>query len=146
MVLPNGTVIDANRKNHPDLVRALRGGSNNFGIVTRFDLATFQQGQLWGGDINYDETVTSQVLNAFVDFGGQEDYDEYAALYISNCYVSDLGQFFTLATPIYTTAVENPRVFQPFTRIQSQLSNTLHTGSLSTYTNSTPTAAALGKR
>lgn len=28
---------------------ALRGGSNNFGIVTHFDLETYPQGQLWGG-------------------------------------------------------------------------------------------------
>jgi hypothetical protein len=33
----------------PILYFALRGGGNNFGIVTRFDLVTFPQGDLWVG-------------------------------------------------------------------------------------------------
>lgn len=28
---------------------ALRGGGNNFGIVTRFDLETYRHGPIWGG-------------------------------------------------------------------------------------------------
>jgi hypothetical protein len=38
-----------NHFSHPDLYYALRGGGNNFGIVTRFDMETFPQGKMWGG-------------------------------------------------------------------------------------------------
>ncbi|KAH8808621.1 hypothetical protein F5884DRAFT_792907 [Xylogone sp. PMI_703] len=49
VVLPNGTIVNANQKSHPDLYFALRGGGNNFGIVTRFDFEAYEQGQFWGG-------------------------------------------------------------------------------------------------
>ncbi|KAI1735654.1 FAD-binding domain-containing protein [Xylaria scruposa] len=38
VVLANGTIINANQTANSDLWQALKGGSNNFGIVTRFDL------------------------------------------------------------------------------------------------------------
>jgi FAD/FMN-containing dehydrogenase len=38
VVLANGTIINANQTANADLWRALKGGSNNFGIVTRFDM------------------------------------------------------------------------------------------------------------
>lgn len=41
VVLGNGQIIYANAISNPDLWFALKGGSNNFGIVTRFDLKTF---------------------------------------------------------------------------------------------------------
>jgi hypothetical protein len=49
VVLANGTIANANQHSHPDLFFALRGGGNNFGIVTRFDFETYQYGLLWGG-------------------------------------------------------------------------------------------------
>jgi hypothetical protein len=49
VVLANGTIANANQHTHPDLFFALRGGGNNFGIVTRFDFETYRYGLLWGG-------------------------------------------------------------------------------------------------
>ncbi|KAF4457080.1 hypothetical protein F53441_868 [Fusarium austroafricanum] len=40
VVLANGTLINANKDQNPDLFLALKGGGNNFGVVTRFDLQT----------------------------------------------------------------------------------------------------------
>ena len=37
VVLADGSVVEANKDNHPDLFWALRGGGGQFGIVTRFD-------------------------------------------------------------------------------------------------------------
>lgn len=51
VVLPNGTIANVNQVTHPDLYFALRGGGNNFGIVTRFDLEAYRYGLLWGGTI-----------------------------------------------------------------------------------------------
>jgi len=41
--------VNANQQTHPDLYYALRGGGNNFGIVTKFDLETYRHGPIWGG-------------------------------------------------------------------------------------------------
>lgn len=37
----NGTQVVASANSHPDLFWALKGGANNFGIVTKFTLKTF---------------------------------------------------------------------------------------------------------
>ncbi|PMD44738.1 FAD binding domain-containing protein [Hyaloscypha variabilis F] len=49
VVLANGSIANINLDSAPDLFWALRGGGNNFGIVTRFDLQTYPQGPGWGG-------------------------------------------------------------------------------------------------
>ncbi|KAI2468961.1 FAD binding domain-containing protein [Annulohypoxylon bovei var. microspora] len=38
VVLANGTIVNANNTANSDLWRALKGGSSNFGIVTRYDM------------------------------------------------------------------------------------------------------------
>ena len=83
IVLANGTVLNVTRRSsrHSDLLRALRGGSKNFGIVTRLDLRTFPQGKLWGGDIVYNISTLGQQLDSFVAFGSNPHYDQYAALF-----------------------------------------------------------------
>ncbi|RAL04565.1 FAD-binding oxidoreductase [Aspergillus ibericus CBS 121593] len=41
ILLANGTLINANAHDNPDLYRVLKGGGSNFGIVTRFDIQTY---------------------------------------------------------------------------------------------------------
>lgn len=53
VVLANGTISNVGYDSHPDLFFALRGGGNQFGIVTRFDLNTYPQGPVWGGHSYY---------------------------------------------------------------------------------------------
>ncbi|KAE9393030.1 FAD-binding domain-containing protein, partial [Gymnopus androsaceus JB14] len=49
VVLGNGSIVNANLEQHADLYWALKLGSTNFGVVTRFDMTTFPQGAVWGG-------------------------------------------------------------------------------------------------
>ncbi|KAL2836742.1 hypothetical protein BJX68DRAFT_250339 [Aspergillus pseudodeflectus] len=51
LVLANGTITNVNQSSHPDLYFALRGGGNNFGIVTRFDFETRRHSLVSGGTI-----------------------------------------------------------------------------------------------
>ena len=45
VVLVNGTVVTANALNrYSDLFRALKGGANRFGIVTRYEVDAVQTG------------------------------------------------------------------------------------------------------
>jgi len=40
-------VVNATQTSYPDLWKALKGGSNNFGVVTAFEATAFKQGKLW---------------------------------------------------------------------------------------------------
>ncbi|TFK52879.1 FAD-binding domain-containing protein [Heliocybe sulcata] len=68
LVLPNGTVTTVTQESNPDLMFALKGGYNNFGIVTRFTLQTFPQGNVWGGLLTFTENVIPQVTAAAANF------------------------------------------------------------------------------
>ncbi|EPQ50806.1 FAD dependent oxidoreductase [Gloeophyllum trabeum ATCC 11539] len=68
LVLPNGTVTTVTESSNPDLMFALKGGYNNFGIVTKFTLKTFAQGQVWGGLLTFTENVIPQVTAAAANF------------------------------------------------------------------------------
>ncbi|RYP21127.1 hypothetical protein DL765_002416 [Monosporascus sp. GIB2] len=51
VVLANGNVVIASASEHPELWRVLKGGSNNFGIVTRFTLRSMPSAPLWVGQM-----------------------------------------------------------------------------------------------
>jgi FAD/FMN-containing dehydrogenase len=68
VVLASGDIVNANSTENKDLWLALRGGGNNFGIVTRFDMSVFPQGEMWGGSIIYDISSSPQLFQALYNF------------------------------------------------------------------------------
>ena len=54
---------DANKEHNSDLFFALKGGSSNFGIVTRFDLQTFPGSKVWAGVYS----VSAEYIPAFLE-------------------------------------------------------------------------------
>ncbi|KAH9829787.1 FAD-binding domain-containing protein [Teratosphaeria destructans] len=78
LVTADGAVINVNATGpYTDLFWALRGGSNNFGIVTRFDVKTIPQGVMWGGNVLYSSNYTDAIVKAFVEYSitGADDLD-----------------------------------------------------------------------
>ncbi|KAG6908539.1 hypothetical protein DXG01_004310 [Tephrocybe rancida] len=49
LVKPTGDIVTVTQESDPGLFFGLKGGMNNFGIVTRFTFKTFPQGRVWGG-------------------------------------------------------------------------------------------------
>jgi FAD/FMN-containing dehydrogenase len=47
VVLPNGTFVQVAEATHPDLFFAMKGGLNNFGVVTKFTLKAHSQPSIW---------------------------------------------------------------------------------------------------
>ena len=128
VVLADGSIVNANALERPDLFRALKGGSNNFGIVTRFDLETYPQGQLWGGFIAYPSSTIPQQLSAFQSFMQSARSDPYAEIICAIGYVGAAKSVVVSVGLHYTKPVVNPLIFQPFTAIQPQLNNTMRIG------------------
>lgn len=63
IVLADGSLTNVNKKHLPDLFWALKGGSSNFGIVTRFDVETIKSPKIWGGTY----TVEAKYLDQFLE-------------------------------------------------------------------------------
>ncbi|KAL2842918.1 hypothetical protein BJY01DRAFT_235845 [Aspergillus pseudoustus] len=68
VVVADGRIVNANKDENPDLFRALKGGGNNFGIVTRFDMITFAARDIRNSTITCSKETGVQVAQALVDF------------------------------------------------------------------------------
>ena len=145
IVLASGAIVNANINERRDLWTALRGGSNNFGVVTRFDLRTFVQGKFWGGVIQYPISTAPAQINAFSDFSSATDYDIYASLITSFAYTSAQG--YAVVNDIeYTKPIVNPEVFQPLTAIEPQYASTMRISNLSDFANELSSFSPNGNR
>lgn len=69
VVLANGSIVTASKDENSDLWLALKGGSNNFGIVTRYDFSAFEGGPIFGGVVTYPGTTAEKQLQAILNFG-----------------------------------------------------------------------------
>lgn len=133
VVLASGEVIEVTNTSHRDLFIALKGGGSNFGIVTRVDLPTFEQGGMWGGAIFYPNGSYPSLINAFVDFSKSTTPDEKATIIVAATYVSAEGPIsgeIGVSNIYYSTPTPNPPSLQPFSAIQPQLMSTLRNDSL----------------
>ncbi|KAJ8074401.1 hypothetical protein PM082_015301 [Marasmius tenuissimus] len=71
LVKPGGAVLSVTEDSDEDLFFALKGGMNNFGIVTRFTLKTFPQGQVWGGLMTFTAPQVDEVTAATAKFSAE---------------------------------------------------------------------------
>lgn len=133
IVLAQGEVINANSRENADLWFALKGGSSNFGVVTRFDLKTFEQGDFWGGFIVYPIETRLEHFKAFEQLNAAAEYDVHTSLINNYAYTAGVG--WVIANNYeYTKAESYPAVFEPFTSIQPQFANTMRISNLSDFT------------
>lgn len=133
VVLADGQIINANSDQNADLFTALKGGSNNFGIVTRFDYQNYRQGDFWGGFIFYPSSTVPKQLIAFENFMNPKAFDPYAEMICAIGYLGATGSFLVSNGIYYSKPVIDPPVFQPFTSIQPQLGNTMRISNISDF-------------
>ncbi|KAJ4292866.1 hypothetical protein N0V88_005524 [Collariella sp. IMI 366227] len=132
VVLADGTLTNANKTHRGDLYRALKGGGNNFGVVTRFDLNTFAQGNLSVAKYVNDISQRSSVLQAFTDIVSSRHFDVYTSLVLSFFYKSSSKAWTISNSAVYTRPVLNPPVFSDFASVPS-ISNSSRITSLASY-------------
>ncbi|KAK8030083.1 oxidoreductase FAD-binding protein [Apiospora rasikravindrae] len=119
IVLSDGEVVEANSEENADLFFALRGGGSNFGIVTRIDLQTFEQGPVWSASLMCDTSVIDATIQEFVRLSAAKDYDEYASSLLSFAHIGSMPLSVIANTLLYTKAVENPPIYQNYMKIPS---------------------------
>ncbi|KAI9449852.1 FAD-binding domain-containing protein [Lactarius psammicola] len=118
LVLPNGTITDVTSSNK-DLWFALRGGGNNFGIVTKFTYKTVPQGQVWGGTLNYAVDQLDLVKDALMKF--QQKNDTKAALNVAAIYTP--AGVISAAIIFYDAPTPAPGIFDDFLAIPTNQSD-----------------------
>jgi FAD/FMN-containing dehydrogenase len=118
VVTASGIIVTASPTSFSDLYWALRGGGNNVGIVTQFNLETFPHGPLmFGGSRVFLNTSFPAAINAFVNLGINAANDTKAA------------QFFALAADVasgtqigvgqleYADPIAAPPVFEQWRQV-----------------------------
>lgn len=109
-MLAGGKIVIASASENPDLWRVLKGGGNNFGIVTRFTLRSFPYAPLWtSGIVTLAALQYAKSLKAYHDYlthtssGKPGAFDEDAAgPILSFVYVQKLGFQITSLSILYT--------------------------------------------
>lgn len=77
VVLADGRQVQASKTTNSDLFWAMKGGSNNFGIVTNVRMQALKTRPVWGGLVMMPSQAIPQVAEALVDFTDRahEDVD-----------------------------------------------------------------------
>ncbi|KAI4167241.1 MAG: hypothetical protein LQ343_007377 [Gyalolechia ehrenbergii] len=120
IVLANGQIRNANVNTNSDLYWALRGGGNNFGIVTRLDLETFPQGDMLGGVSLYPATANVSLFKAYQNFVTEQPQDPDAALILAFFYSQ--SQWLSNNNYEYAKPIRNPPIFREFFAIPTMSS------------------------
>lgn len=118
VVLASGDVVNASPAVNRDLFWALRGGGgSNFGIVTRFDLAAFEQGDLWASSRVYPGAANATLIPLVHDLLTQGlAADPDAHTYFALGHVPELGGFVALNDQYHTAHSDlttPPPIFAP---------------------------------
>ncbi|KAJ3506507.1 hypothetical protein NLJ89_g6831 [Agrocybe chaxingu] len=108
VVLPNGTFVRASHDEHRDLFFGLKGGFNNFGIVTKFTLGVYPQTDIWGGTVILAEKDIGGAHDAVVKFADTVT-DPKATLNIIYEYAE--GELNAIVILFYDAPSPPPRLF-----------------------------------
>ncbi|KAL8823933.1 MAG: hypothetical protein Q9191_005428 [Dirinaria sp. TL-2023a] len=133
IVLANGTIVNANSQTNSDIWWALKGGSSNFGIVTRFDMKTWSLKQMWGGSALYSASALNDIVEAYASYtvaqGGSSD--PYAHSDPSILINATSGEVSIYSIYMHKGPDPNPASLSNFTKIPAtfsdlRLSNTIN--------------------
>ncbi|OAA67650.1 FAD-binding, type 2 [Cordyceps fumosorosea ARSEF 2679] len=120
IVLANATIVQVTYESHPDLYFAVRGGGNNFGIVTSFNVSVFPLGAVYTGSRRFGESQNSRVLAAAEEiFRVQDTQDPNVVLEYRYTYSSQDGWGLE-TTQRYGQALSRPPVYDALNSIPAQ--------------------------
>lgn len=129
IVLANGTVTTASATQNPALYKALKGGGNNFGVVTTYVLQTYRQGDVYGGNLVFARSgpeIDAKLLQAVRDFTEYNDDDKAAVIVTAERSTVDAVDSWILFI-FYDGPVPPEATFKNFTDAGVPTLNTLRT-------------------
>jgi hypothetical protein len=123
VVLASGEIVTASQTENPDLFTVLKGGNNNFGIVTSFKFRTFKYDGMWGGLVIYPNTTIQDHFKALINFSNNIDKDNKASAIVMPVYQSSAGADLILNAYEYAAPVVRPAAFDEFLAIPENVSD-----------------------
>ncbi|OTA98692.1 hypothetical protein M426DRAFT_69295 [Hypoxylon sp. CI-4A] len=117
VVLANGSLVNANDKLNSDLFWALKGGANNFGIVTSFKLSTYPIRDVWGGVKAYSLESLPALLKAALEYQSSPRKDPYANFMMQGFPTN--SSFGIIMNMVYLKPEVSPPAFEPFYHINT---------------------------
>ncbi|KAL8993094.1 MAG: hypothetical protein Q9188_007416 [Gyalolechia gomerana] len=142
VVLGSGEIVQANNQTNPDLFTALKGSSNNLGIVTRFDIVAFKQGNLWGGMATYNSSKTREQIRAIVSFTDKVSKNPFGSLIslwtylkgVEGVSITNLYEYTGAGGELGLGVLPEFEDFAPTSPIGAPLKDTLRSANLSSLT------------
>ncbi|ETS76483.1 hypothetical protein PFICI_11870 [Pestalotiopsis fici W106-1] len=122
IVLANGSLVTASADQNPDLHWALKGGANNFGIVTSFKLNTYPIHEVWGGFKFYDIEQLPALYAAMAEYQATPNKDPYANVMLQ-AFTTNVSTGAVLDI-VYLKPEMDPEAFAPFYSIPTTSDST----------------------
>ncbi|KAK5633005.1 hypothetical protein RRF57_008719 [Xylaria bambusicola] len=111
VVLTDGEIVIADRSNYSDLIQVLKGGGNNFGIVTRFTLTTVRFDQVWGGILMTPKDTIPKICRMTTEFVARVEQNTNNNLIVVIGYQPDLKDVTAVVLVVNTEGVTDDPVF-----------------------------------
>ncbi|KAL0929830.1 FAD binding domain-containing protein [Colletotrichum truncatum] len=151
VVLANGSVVNANATSNADLWQGLKGSGANLGLVTRFDMYVIdfpdaQNPNVWGGNLIYDLSAGSEVIESLVDFTENVHKDENSSSIVYWAYIPALGGMMLNAAVENTLGKVKPAAFDQYYVSGKILQDTTKVDRLSTVANELGSGQPVGFR
>ncbi|KAJ6601612.1 hypothetical protein B0H10DRAFT_1958381 [Mycena sp. CBHHK59/15] len=122
VVLADGAISDVNETSLPELYWALKYGSTNFGIVTRFDMTTYHLGVMWGGSLYFNISRALPLLESLVDLVPKLAEDPRGVSAVSLAWSPAMQDYAIWAPVIYRDPVEFPPLFSSLREVEPLMS------------------------
>ncbi|PBP15991.1 putative fad binding domain-containing protein [Diplocarpon rosae] len=119
VVLGNGTQVVASAQSHPDLFWALKGGANNFGIVTKFTMKAYPIPQISTTVQYFAEPQIPAWIDATFDMTSNNPPDIGAGSIAKAEYNSTTGLFNAILLGVQEGTESPPSRFAPYFAINS---------------------------
>ena len=137
--MANGNVINANARENSDLWVAMRGGSGNFGLITRFDMKAIKfadpaKPHIYGGLVGYDLSKGQEVVNAYINFANNVLKDPYSSVVFWWYYNREVGEMVLTACLDNSANQVKPPAMNEFLSIDGIVSNTMRSATMSNIT------------
>ncbi|CAI7583607.1 unnamed protein product [Penicillium glandicola] len=115
VVTASGQIITASETSYADLYWALRGGGNNFGLVTKYNMYTIPSPELYGGSRTFLETEIPEVINAWINVINNATVDGNAQQYVA--FLNTEGMNIASAELTYVKNDPNPEIYKQYRKI-----------------------------